>query len=120
MIGGINSSNALSYLEAGAAQVIVTSYVFLDGRIQFDRLEELVQLVGRDRLVLDLSCRRRADAFDGLYYVVTNKWTKFTDFSLTSVVHTRKALIILFMNFTRSYVHFTTDLKMSVASVSIV
>ena len=73
MTGGINSSNAISYLEAGAAQVIVTSYVFLDGRIQFDRLEELVQLVGRDRLVLDLSCRRKVDAFDGLYYVVTNK-----------------------------------------------
>ena len=63
--------------------MIVTSYVFLDGQIQFDRLEELVQLVGRDRLVLDLSCRRKADALDGLYYVVTNKWTKFTDFPLT-------------------------------------
>ncbi len=83
MVGGINSSNAMCYLEAGAAQVIVTSYVFLDGQIQFDRLEELVQLVGRDRLVLDLSCRRKTDAPDGLYYVVTNKWTKFTDFPLT-------------------------------------
>ena len=82
-LGGITSTNALSYLEAGASHIIVTSYVFQDGVIQFDRLDELVAIVGKNKLVLDLSCRRKPDSTDGLYYVVTNKWTKFTDYPLT-------------------------------------
>ena len=56
--GGISLSNALSFLSAGASHVIVTSFVFADGEIHMDRLEELVRLVGKQRLVLDLSCRR--------------------------------------------------------------
>jgi phosphoribosylformimino-5-aminoimidazole carboxamide ribotide isomerase len=84
--GGITATNALQYLEAGAAQIIVTSYVFQDGVVQFDRLEELLALVGKDRLVIDLSCRCKPGTDDGLYYVVTNKWTKFTDFPLTCVL----------------------------------
>ena len=83
--GGITSANALMYLEAGASHVIVTSYVFQDGKIQFDRLEELVSVAGKDRLVIDLSCRRlRDDPSNELYYVVTNKWTKYTDFPITT------------------------------------
>jgi len=88
LIGGINSKNALQYLEMGASHVIVTSYVFNEGKIQFDKLREIVEVVGRDRLVLDLSCRRKfsrsgAENEFNEYFVVTNKWTKFTDFSLT-------------------------------------
>lgn len=79
--GGINLDNAMRFLEAGASHVIVTSYVFHDGSIDFERLRALTALVGRERLVLDLSCRRR-DA-TSLYFVVTNKWTQFTDFALT-------------------------------------
>ena len=73
--GGITTSNALSWLEKGAAAVIVTSYVFKDGRIYEERLRELAALVGSERLVIDLSCRQR----DGRYYVVTDRWQKFTE-----------------------------------------
>ncbi len=73
--GGVTADNAAGWLEAGASQVIVTSWVFRDGRLDQERLEALVHTVGRDRLVLDLSCRKRG----GDYYVVTDRWQKFTD-----------------------------------------
>ena len=72
--GGITAANARQWLDRGAAAVIVTSYVFRDGRVFADRLEELSRLVGRERLVIDLSCRKR----EGRYYVVTDRWQKFT------------------------------------------
>lgn len=72
--GGITASNALEWLEAGASHVIVTSWVFVDGELDKGRLEELEEVVGRDRLVLDLSCRRR----DQEYYVVTDRWQVFS------------------------------------------
>lgn len=72
--GGIHAENAASFLEMGASHVIVTSYVFVDGVIRYDRLEKLVQAVGKKHLVLDLSCRKKEDA----YYVVTDRWQKFT------------------------------------------
>ena len=40
--GGITPENAGDYLNAGASHVIVTSYVFREGRIDYDRLERLV------------------------------------------------------------------------------
>src|SRR5689334_7406478 len=55
--GGVNLDNAASWLEAGASHVIVTSWVFREGSLDLDRLQSLVKKVGRDRLVLDLSCR---------------------------------------------------------------
>ena len=73
--GGITLANARSYLEAGASHVIVTSWVFRDGRLDRDRLDSLVAAIGKERLVLDLSCRRR----DGQYWVVTDRWQKFTE-----------------------------------------
>lgn len=73
--GGINAANARQWLDAGAAQVIVTSWVFREGRVDWARLDELVKTIGKDRLVLDLSCRKR----DGQYFVVTDRWQKFTD-----------------------------------------
>ncbi len=76
--GGITADNAKTYLDRGASHVIVTSYVFKDGQIQFDALEALVAAIGKDRLVLDLSCRKK----DGIYYVVTDRWQKFTDYAL--------------------------------------
>lgn len=81
--GGVNAANAGEYLEAGASHVIVTSYVFRDGRIRWDRLEELCQVTGRERLVLDLSCRKRED---GAYYVVTNRWQTFTEEKLDAAL----------------------------------
>ncbi|MDR3458858.1 MAG: phosphoribosylformimino-5-aminoimidazole carboxamide ribotide isomerase [Verrucomicrobiae bacterium] len=73
--GGINAANARAWLDAGASHVIVTSWVFREGRVDWARLAELVQLIGKDKLVLDLSCRLR----DGKYFVVTDRWQKFTD-----------------------------------------
>ena len=76
--GGVNVDNAPGWLDAGASLVIVTSWVFRDGRLDWDRLAELVRRIGRERLVLDLSCRRRGDD----YFVVTDRWQKFTDLKL--------------------------------------
>lgn len=73
--GGITAENAAQFLEAGASHVIVTSYVFKDGVISYENLHKLRKAVGKKRLVLDLSCRKR----DGHYYIVTDRWQKFTD-----------------------------------------
>ena len=77
--GGIHADNASYYIEAGASHVIVTSYVFRDGHIHYDNLQKLVDAVGREHLVLDLSCRKR----EGAYYIVTDRWQKFTDERVT-------------------------------------
>ncbi|MCC8051426.1 MAG: phosphoribosylformimino-5-aminoimidazole carboxamide ribotide isomerase [Clostridiales bacterium] len=76
--GGVNPENAADFLDAGASHVIVTSYVFRDGEIYYENLERLVRATGREHLVLDLSCREK----DGAYYIVTDRWQKFTDVRL--------------------------------------
>lgn len=78
--GGVHATNAADWLSAGASHVIVTSWVFRDGRVDWARLAELQQRVGNTRLVLDLSCRLRA----GEYFVVTDRWQKFTDVALSA------------------------------------
>lgn len=85
--GGITCDNALSFLDAGASHVIVTSYVFSDGEIHVDRLEELSRLVGKERLVLDLSCRKKGDS----YFVVTDRWQKFTNQKVDAALMSRLA-----------------------------
>ena len=77
--GGITPLTAPSMIEAGASHVIVTSYVFAGGRLKEEALREMETSVGRDRLVLDLSCRR---CEDGKYRVVTDRWQKFTDLEI--------------------------------------
>ena len=72
--GGVDDTNALYWLEHGAEKVIVTSFVFQAGELKRDRLRRLSALVGRERLTLDLSCRKR----DGEYHVVTDRWKCFT------------------------------------------
>ena len=78
--GGINAGNAGSFVDAGASHVIVTSYVFSDGKINYDNLEKLVSAVGKEHIVLDLSCRKKG----GEYYIVTDRWQKFTRTKLTA------------------------------------
>ncbi len=78
--GGVTAENAESYLRAGASHVIVTSYVFRDGRIDYENLEKLIKAVGKEHLVLDLSCRKRGNA----YYIVTDRWQKFTEEAVTA------------------------------------
>jgi len=79
--GGITSDNAARYLDGGASHVVVTSYVFSNGTINFDNLNKLVSAVGgREKVVIDLSCRRKEAG--GPFYVVTNKWTLYTDYEV--------------------------------------
>lgn len=77
--GGITPENAQEFLRAGASHVIVTSYVFKNGRVSMENLKKISSETGRERLVIDLSCRRRGDA----YCIVTDRWQKFTDVRLT-------------------------------------
>lgn len=80
--GGINDENAAFYLNAGASHVIVTSFVFQNGAVHYDNLQKLEKKVGKERLVLDLSCRKK----EGKYYIVTDRWQKFTQVSLSEKV----------------------------------
>ena len=85
--GGVNLDNARAWLEAGASHVIVTSWVFREGRVDWERLDQLVSAIGKRRLVLDLSCRKR----DGDYFVVTDRWQNFTSERISPALLTRLA-----------------------------
>jgi phosphoribosylformimino-5-aminoimidazole carboxamide ribotide isomerase len=76
--GGITADNAAGYLEKGATHVIVTSYVFRNGELNLPNLQAIVSEVGKENLVIDLSCKER----DGKWYVVTNQWKTFSDFEV--------------------------------------
>ena len=78
--GGVNVDNARSWLDAGASHVILTSWIFRDGMVDRDRLRSIVAAIGRDQLVLDLSCRKRNDD----YVIVTDRWQKFTKLTLST------------------------------------
>jgi phosphoribosylformimino-5-aminoimidazole carboxamide ribotide isomerase len=80
--GGITADNAVFWLDQGASHLIVTSHVFHDGQLDRQRLDRLTRLVGKDRLVLDLSCRWRHDG----YYVVTDRWQRFTELRISPAV----------------------------------
>ncbi len=73
--GGVNDKNAAQWIETGASHVIVTSFVFKDGKINYENLKKLVDAVGKEHIVLDLSCRKK----QGEYYIVTDRWQKFTE-----------------------------------------
>ncbi|KAL4065778.1 hypothetical protein V8B97DRAFT_1110482 [Scleroderma yunnanense] len=73
--GGITADNAQRWLDAGASKVIVTSYLFPGGEFSLERLEGLSTIVGKDRLVVDVSCRRR----ENKWLVAMNKWQDITD-----------------------------------------
>jgi len=82
--GGVNVTTARGWLDAGASHVIVTSWVFREGRVDWERLKELTKAIGKDRLIIDLSCRKKVQGsglnVQGLEYtVVTDRWQKFTD-----------------------------------------
>ena len=85
--GGINPQNAQQWLDAGAAQLIVTSYLFENGDFAPARLEALSRVVPREKLVIDLSCRRLED---GRYAVACDRWQH-----LTSLILTREMLAML-------------------------
>lgn len=76
--GGINDKNARDFLDLGASHVIVTSFVFKDGNINYDNLNKLKKAIGKERLILDLSCRKKENE----YYIVTDRWQRFTKVKL--------------------------------------
>lgn len=73
--GGINDRNAEEFLKAGASHVIVTSFVFQNGKVSLENLEKITKTIGKEHLVLDLSCRKKEDG----YYIVTDRWQKDTE-----------------------------------------
>ena len=77
--GGINDLNAIEWLEAGASHVIVTSWLFDEtGKFLSDRLDQIVTLIGREKLVIDLSCRRDGNE----WYVAMNRWQTRTNLKI--------------------------------------
>jgi len=85
--GGVTIENAKTFLEHGATHVIVTSYVFKNGEINFDNLNKLVDTVGKEHIVLDLSCRKKGNE----YYIVTDRWQKFTNVTISEETLDRMA-----------------------------
>ena len=77
--GGITPDNADKFLDAGASHLIVTSYVFKNGIFNIDNLKRMREKVGRERLVIDLSCRKKNNS----YYVVTERWQNFTEYTIS-------------------------------------
>ncbi len=85
--GGITAENAPEFINAGASHVIVTSYVFSDGQFSKERMDDLLLAVGREHIVLDLSCRKRDEG----YYIVTDRWQKFTELAVDAELLTKLA-----------------------------
>jgi len=80
--GGITDETAAEYLAAGASHVIVTSFVFKNGRIDREALKRLKEAVGREHLALDLSCKKKPAG--GPYYIMTDRWQVYTETPLTA------------------------------------
>ncbi|MCQ2102451.1 MAG: phosphoribosylformimino-5-aminoimidazole carboxamide ribotide isomerase [Fibrobacter sp.] len=82
--GGISAENAKEYLDAGASHVIVTSWIFPEGKLDRSRLETLVAITGKERLVLDLSCKRtNKDGEVPQWSIATNRWQTLIDIQIT-------------------------------------
>lgn len=77
--GGITPENAKFWIDCGADKLIVTSYIFENGDISWEKLKEITEVVGKERLVLDLSCRKR----EGKYLVVIDRWQTFTSLEVS-------------------------------------
>ena len=86
--GGITDRNAADWIARGAAKVIVTSFLFPDAKFSQQRLDAVLAALGGDpeRLVIDLSCRRRRsvegeddDGGQVRWFVAMNKWQTITD-----------------------------------------
>ncbi|MCM1381269.1 MAG: phosphoribosylformimino-5-aminoimidazole carboxamide ribotide isomerase, partial [Muribaculaceae bacterium] len=107
--GGITPENAAEFLENGASHVIVTSYVFKDGKVNRENLEKISSAVGKNRLVIDLSCRKR----DGEYYIVTDRWQKFTN------VRLNRAALDMFAEYCAEFLVHAVDVEGKARGVEI-
>jgi phosphoribosylformimino-5-aminoimidazole carboxamide ribotide isomerase len=72
--GGINIDNARQWLDAGAQKLIVTSAFFTNSQLDINKVKAMYQLVGKNRLVIDLSCKKTADG----WCVATDRWQTIT------------------------------------------
>lgn len=106
--GGITADNAQFWLEQGASHVIVTSYVFQGGQLLEERLKDLVARVGAERLVLDLSCRKKGDH----YYIVTDRWQKFTEMAISA------ATLAYFARFCTEFLVHAVDVEGKCAGIA--
>jgi phosphoribosylformimino-5-aminoimidazole carboxamide ribotide isomerase len=97
--GGMTPKNGPLWLRRGAAGVIVTSYIFEDGRLNHDRLRQMVEAVGAEHLILDLSCGKRDDR----YVAMTNRWQTHTNFEIS-----RDNLALLAASCCEFLIHATT------------
>lgn len=86
--GGITPENALRYLKEGASHIIVTSYLFINDELSFDRVKEISDLVGPDKLVIDLSCRKISPKH---YRVAINRWQTVTETVLDDMLFEKLA-----------------------------
>lgn len=77
--GGMNEKNAKEWLDAGAGKIIVTSYLFPGARFSLERLKAISDATGKDRLVVDVSCRRKGEK----WLVAMNKWQDITDMEVS-------------------------------------
>jgi phosphoribosylformimino-5-aminoimidazole carboxamide ribotide isomerase len=77
--GGISTENALKYIEAKAAAIIITSCIFPNGKFSLEKLKAISSEVGREKLVVDLSCYRISNNWT----VAINRWQTITDFCIT-------------------------------------
>lgn len=77
--GGITDKNATEWLDVHkASHVIVTSWLFTDHQLDWDKLKSMAKLVGKQRLVVDLSCRRVVVGGEVSWVVAMNKWQTLT------------------------------------------
>lgn len=107
--GGITAENASEFLDRGASHVVVTSYVFKDGKINRENLKRISSAAGRDRLVIDLSCRKRGED----YYIVTDRWQKFTDVRLD------KAALDMFAEYCSEFLIHAVDVEGKACGVEV-
>ncbi|CAG8818013.1 5210_t:CDS:2, partial [Gigaspora margarita] len=80
--GGITLDNAREWIDAGADKVIITSYLFPDTRFSLSRLQEFCNKLGKERVVVDLSCRKQGNK----WIVAMNKWQTITNMEVNKDV----------------------------------
>ncbi|GME77416.1 unnamed protein product [Ambrosiozyma monospora] len=105
--GGINDSNAKYWIEQGASKVIITSWLFPNGELSMDRLKKLSGEIGKDKLVIDLSCRKKINEETKAveWFVAMNKWQTLTDVQLN------KELFELLENYCSEFLVHAADVE---------
>lgn len=80
--GDVTDATGPNWLKLGASKVIVRSWLFPDGKFNEERLRSLSALVGSDKLIVDVSCRRippKEGSSEPRWKVALNSWKTLTD-----------------------------------------